>query len=723
MRYSSLKIKALFCLIASLLLSNSNGQNAFLQWVNPIGSFSQERGYSVGVDNSGNVYTVGSFSTYGSYGVDFDSGPGVYTLTTNSVGGRDLFITKHNALGTFQWVKRIGGIATNEAFSIAIEIVGDLLVTGVFHGPVDFDPGPGVFNLAQSGAFALKLDNSGAFIWAKNLGGSVGKAISSDGTGDIYVTGAFSGTADFDPGPSATILTSNGIDDIFVTKLDSWGNLIWARQMGGHGNDIGMSVVTNSLGDVFTTGTFGDTTDFDPGITTHTLSTSNGKIFVSKLDAAGNFVWVKSFGSSLEGAGQSIKLDGAGNIYTTGWFRITGDFDPGSNVYILSNPPGNQIMPIDIFFSKLDPLGNFVWAKNIGGASDDRGFDLELDGAGNIYVTGFFNGTVDFDPGPANYTLSTNWNAGAGFGSGDIYILKLNSFGIFLSARSLSSSSSGSGEGIVVNAQNNIYITGYYNGNIDFDPAASSFTIGGQGGDDIFIEKLCQMIEPSILTNGSTTFCSGGSVNLTSTASYQYYWNTGATSQMVAIDSSGNYFVSVTSSLGCTSVSGSVSVSVRPLPLINIVSSSPTICAGQSVSLSANGTANSYTWNTSQFGANIIATPLTSGNYTVVGTDINGCENISTLFQVVEACTVIEEFKRAAQIFTAYPNPSVGDFTLETNLTGEIRIANLLGENISSARVEGFQTKISLKDFMDGIYVITLIRAGEKYIQKLIKLN
>ena len=140
------------------------------------------------------------------------------------------------------------------------------------------------------------------FVWAKQMGGGnfdVGSGVALDGSGNVYTTGFFRGTADFDPGAGVFDLTSTsaGFEDIFVSKLDSNGNFVWAKKMGGTGGDGAHSVAVDGSGNVYTTGFFSGTADFDPGPGTFNLTSAGfNAIFVSKLDSNGNFVWAKQMG-------------------------------------------------------------------------------------------------------------------------------------------------------------------------------------------------------------------------------------------------------------------------------------------------------------------------------------------------------------------------------------------------------------------------------------------
>ena len=302
---------------------------------------------------------------------------------------------------SFEWAKSAGGTTNDLGRDIATDVSGNVYTTGDFSGTVDFDPGAGVFNLTSQGSsdiFVSKLDANGNFVWAKAMGGPSGdngNSVAVDASGNVYTTGTFRFTSDFDPGPSVFNLidpAGAGGADIFVSKLDASGNFIWAKQMGGPEFDNSSSIAVDNSGNVFTTGYFQLTADFDPGPATFNLTSTVTDIFVSKLDALGNFVWAKAMGGTGVSEGRSITTDLSGNLYTTGQFDGVTDFDPSAGVFNLTAASE------DIFVSKLNASGNFVWAKQLGGASSDYGFSIAVDASGNVHTTGSFASTADFDP-------------------------------------------------------------------------------------------------------------------------------------------------------------------------------------------------------------------------------------------------------------------------------------------------------------------------------------
>ena len=177
------------------------------------------------------------------------------------------------------------------------------------------------------------------FEWARNMGGGgveYGNAIATDAAGNVYVAGYFTGTGDFNPGTGTLNMTAAGAEDIFVTKLSPSGQLIWARQMGGTESDQCFGVAVDAMGNVYTTGYFKGTADFDPGTASFTLSAFSSMgpdVFVSKLDSSGNFKWARQLGGVAWDQATGIQTDAWGNVYTTGYFQ-----SPPISIRVLPQP-------------------------------------------------------------------------------------------------------------------------------------------------------------------------------------------------------------------------------------------------------------------------------------------------------------------------------------------------------------------------------------------------
>ena len=307
------------------------------------------------------------------------------------------------------------------------------------------------------------------FVLAKSVGGlNLDHAESTviDSHGNMLITGIFRDTVDFDPGVNVYKLSSKGANDIFILKLDSSGEFIWARNIGGANFDEVKSISTDKEGNCYITGIFETKSDFNPGIDTNYL-VSNGSFdaFICKLDSNGNYKWAKNIGSIYGDEGRSLVTDSTGNIYVTGAFIGTVDFDPGLNAYNITSSSAS-LSQYDIFILKLDNDGNFLWALAFGNKDSDAGFSIGIDGLSNIYISGYFKGTVDFNPGANIFNLTSAIG-------GSTFILKLSNQGSFIWAKSISATM----RVITVDKIGNSYITGVFSGIVDFNPGSGVFNI------------------------------------------------------------------------------------------------------------------------------------------------------------------------------------------------------------------------------------------------------
>ena len=541
------------------------------------------------------------------------------------------------------------------------------------------------------------------FRWAKSMGSNnvdVSRAVAVDGSGNVYTVGYFQNSADFDPGLGAFNLTSQGGNDLYISKLDANGNFVWARRIGGWGDDYAFGLTIDNSGNLFVTGSFEGTVDFDPGPGNFPLTAPNGgggftsDAFVLKLDGQGIFQWARRIGGNGDDQSFGISLDSQGNVLTTGYFQWTADFDPGAGTNNLSSAGSD-----DIFVSKLNGLGNFVWARRIGGTNQDRGYALSTDASTNIAVTGFFQGTVDFDPGIGTVNLSAS-------GQSDIFSMKLNDLGNYVWANRAGAAGTDIGYGIKIDASGNVITVGSFQNTVDFDPSPlTTFNLTSTGSDDAFVWKLDQGglinwavkfgswnsdvaykldtdVNGSIFTTGyyqnTVDFDPGGSTfNLTSTgnqdvfiskissaSSFQWARSVGGNAgndvgRSICVDPSENVYVtgpyegsgdfdpgSASFSLTAINAWGNPSDAyVLKLCQCNLsVTTLPqnTVCSGTTLSLTAQG-ANTYTWN--PIGLNtssVTVTPAISTVYTVVATSTNGCVGDQSVSVVVRPTPTIQ---------------------------------------------------------------------------------
>ncbi|MBL0308340.1 MAG: SBBP repeat-containing protein [Bacteroidetes bacterium] len=333
-----------------------------------------------------------------------------------------------------------------------------------------------------------------SFVWAGRMGGTasssapsdVWRGIALDKGGNVYTIGNFWGNADMNPGPGTFYLNSAGVSDVFLSKLDSAGDFVWAKKFGGTNYNDGNDIAIDDSGYIYITGSFLSATDFDPGSGVVMLTPLGYRdVFVCKLDADGNLIWAKQFGGEAivtdQVDGTGIAVDAQGNVYTTGaiWYGKA-DFDPGPAVYNLSTAGD-----FDIFICKLNRNGDFEWAHRMGGTKRDLGSKIAVDRNGYAYLTGYFTGTVDFDPGVAVRNLSTSQFYK------DIFICRFDSTGALSWANQIGVLNGDDvGQDIAVDASGNVYTTGnFYYGGADFDPGIDTFNLNSQSSTDVFICK------------------------------------------------------------------------------------------------------------------------------------------------------------------------------------------------------------------------------------------
>lgn len=450
----------------SLLLSAQEYKNAF-----KIQSTANDRGMRITTDGAGMVITTGYFAAT----ADFDPGAGTanltpsgsfedvylakydslfnyqwavnfgtsgadkpYALSTDAanniyVGGdvstnsRDGFLNKYDVNGNLLWSVAIGGSGKDVVYGVAVDAAANIYVTGYFSNTVDFDPSAGAFNLTSNGGrdiFLAKYDSAGSLRWAFNAGGTISTAYEEGGQdlvvngADIYLTGNFEGTADFDPGAGTGSLVSNGMLDIFLAKYDTAGNYNWAFSAGSASkHDFSYGIDVDGSGNLYITGGFEEKVDFDPsgGVDTLVSASSNAQdIFLAKYDQAGAYQWALQVGgnTSVDDHAFDIEVTPAGEIFITGEVWGPADFDPSPAVAQLANSNDQ------IFFAKYDAAGNFHWVFEVGtlssNGSADNGFGVHVGQNEILYATGDFSGTADFDPGAGTANLVVD-NSGHAF--------------------------------------------------------------------------------------------------------------------------------------------------------------------------------------------------------------------------------------------------------------------------------------------------------------------
>lgn len=386
---------------------------------------------------------------------------------------------------SFLWAKEQGNSNSNQGRAVTTDLAGNVYTTGWFEGTVDFDPNAGVTNLTAQGEediFIQKLDSIGNLLWVRQIGSTQydqGRGIAIDSSGNSYIVGGFEGTVDFDPSSASFNLTSsNNSIDAFVLKLDPAGNFVWARQVGGIGLDI-FSSLALAKNAVYITGSFVNTADFDPGVGVENRTSAGSQdAFVLKLDANGTFVWVRQLGGTGSDIGYGIAVSNVGNVHLAGAFRASVDFDPSANNLLLTSA-GDY----DGFIQKLDPNGNLLWAKQLRGTGRNQLLAITTDANEQVYATGSFANTADFDPNSGTLNMTAT-------GGLDAFVQKLDAMGNLIWAKQFGGTTTDLGFALQVDASGSVYTTGSFQNTVDFDPNAGTFNLSTSGGQDIFLQIL-----------------------------------------------------------------------------------------------------------------------------------------------------------------------------------------------------------------------------------------
>lgn len=601
-------------------------------WVRRMGgAYSKDGGYSIAVDANDNVYVTGIFKGTANFN------PSGTALNLTSAGGLDIFIAKFDASGTLQWAKAMGGTKDDQGYSITVDGYGDVYTTGWFLNQCNFNPSGTAVNLTAPGtnatfglypwdAFITKHNSSGTLQWAKQIGGTgyeFGASITLDANKNIFLTGMFTGTSDFDPSGSTANLASAGGGDIYVAKYDMNGAYVWAQKMGGGGDDWGNSIALDANGNILTTGVFQATSDFDPSGSTANLTAIGANnvydIFVSKLDGSGTYVWAKSMGGDSDDTGLGITTDANSNVYTTGGFKNTADFDPSGSTDNYTALGASGIY--DNFIQKLDSNGGYLWTQQFGGTGDDGAQAIVVDASNNIYSTGGFKVTVDFNPGAGTYNMTAD--------STDAYLLKLAQSAPCSVATPTVTVTDNCGSSTLTSSST----TGTYLWSNAGETTNSITVTIGATYSVTFTENGCTSAAgtgtsaPKTIPAAPTVTVSddcGSSTLTSSSTSGTYLWSPNSeTTNAITVTNAATYSVTVTEN-GCTSAEGTGTSAPIAIPATPTV----TVSDGCGTStLTSSTTTGTYLWSPNSETTSSI-TVTTAATFSVTITE-NGCESVA----------------------------------------------------------------------------------------------
>ncbi len=416
------------------------------------GGAGNDYGYSVGTDGTGNVYIAGKFT-------------GTATFENTNIvssGGEDIFLAKYNRAGVLQWVKQAGGSGDDRANAISVDANGNAYITGRFMGTATFEA-TNLVGAGQQDVFIAKYNTSGTLQWVKNAGGTGydngnGICLSLNGSG-VFVTGSFSNVATF----ADTTVTSQGNADIFIVGCSSEGENMWVQTGGSPMDDIGYAIAVDNL-NIYATGYYRGGLVFSGGI----LSNNNGSsdMFVVKFDADRVFQWAKKGSGPLTEEGHGIVATSTGDVYVTGSFAGTANFN-GTDLTVFGGS--------DVFLIKYNTDGDMPWVKQLGGTGLDISYGLTRDTNNNVYVTGSFESTGNFE----GISLTSN-------GETDVFVAKYSSAGAVQWAQKAGGANADVSTAMAIDTEANLYITGYFSGSATF----GNTIINSAGGIDVFVARI-----------------------------------------------------------------------------------------------------------------------------------------------------------------------------------------------------------------------------------------
>jgi len=440
----------------------------------------------VATDNSGNIYATGRFEGTVTIG----------ELSLTSAGGTDIFVAKFNRFGSVQWLRRGGGsnFVDEEGKSIAVDGSGNVYVTGYFNSMANFNTpsATGKNELVSAGAndiFVAKYNTSGALQWLVRGGGTSGddgKGITVDGSGNVYVTGYFNIMANFNT-PSVTgsnELISAGDIDIFVAKYNTSGAIQWLRRGGGTGTDEGNGIGVDGNGNVYVVGFFSGTANFNnPSASGSFELTSAGDwdVFVVKFSSLGTRQWVRRGGGTGFDEGKDITVDSNGDFYITGFFVLTANFNTpwasGSNELISAGSS-------DIFVIKYNTSGGLLWRQRGGGTQNDFGEAIVRRGITNVFVTGYYNGTINF-----NTPSAVGTNEIQPIGLFDLFVAEYSSAGVLLGLQRGGGQSDDVGTSVAIGAFGALHVVGRFESLAQYGLTSLVNTLSGYGSGFITFMK------------------------------------------------------------------------------------------------------------------------------------------------------------------------------------------------------------------------------------------
>ncbi|MBK7130939.1 MAG: T9SS type A sorting domain-containing protein [Crocinitomicaceae bacterium] len=391
----------------------------------------------------------------------------------------------------FDWAFGLNGYDDQQVNDLCVLPDGSIIVAGGFYGSMDADPADGTTMIDANGimdGYVARYSYEGNLLWVKQIRGFTSGFVpynwiggaAYDDSWNIYLTGSFLSSADFNPGSLNYTITPEGEQDAFILKLDSAGNFVWVKTYGGPGMTrvIG-SAIHVSESHLLVTGNFIGTSDLNPGSGSNYTSVGYSP-YVSKFNLNGEYLWTKVLpetGAGIENTSYDILELENGDIVLGGSLETGIDYDPGSGDYTLYCA---GLYP-DMWVAKLDANGNFIWAKRFGGAQLDSFHSFCSDESNNIYVAGGFRGTGDYDPSSNEYLITpVDWV--------DIVYFKLSDAGELVWINTIGGLDTDLAYDIICVDDSVLFLSGTFANEADFDPGVGITNLNAEDGNG-FLQK------------------------------------------------------------------------------------------------------------------------------------------------------------------------------------------------------------------------------------------
>lgn len=657
----------------------------------------------------------------------------------------------------FNWVKGIGGQSTEWGYNIAVDGAGNVFTTGwTQSSTLNFNTagtGDTVNTIGNRDIYLAKYDAAGNYKWGKVIGGKnadEGRGVAVDKSGNVYVTGFFKDTIYF-TGSVKDTLISAGKNDILLVKYDAIGNLVWAKSMGGAGDEGAYGMAIDANDNIYITGGFASATvNFNPGGTGGVVSNhptafgGSDDIFLVKYTAAGDFVWGKSMGGTDGDAATSIAVDKSGNVFIAGaLISFLSDFNrggTGGTVQLLGE--------MNSFLAKYDTAGAYKWAKCFGVSGNfeyDIAMSVAADGMGNAYLTGYFAGaSAAFNPGGTGGVITSPF----AFDNG--YLAKYDGAGNYQWVKKIAGDELEYASGVAADAVGNVYVAGHMtSSSVNFNPSGTGgiltnraqgglFNIfiakynttgdfrwakrmGGSNGWDqmpgsgLTVDRLGNVYATGYLTTSNPDFDPGDTL-FNSSISYEAFVvkyscsdsvsthlsDTGCSSFVFngqVLTAGGVYAQHFPSSQACDSTVV-LTLTLDPVikPVINV----------NGFELSTGLTYTTYQWLKNGAAIQSATGPTynvtENASYRVVTTNARGCTDTSDAYTVNNYVGVGNPGYVNENIMV-YPNPTKGIVFIQSPIPVSVTVTDMQGRVISQTNAA---KQVSLSNLAEGIYLLRI---------------